>query len=98
VKPGHATRKYVGRLFAARRAQLGITQDEVARRVSLADPNDETHMDASDYGRIENGKRGLSIARLELIARVLGFTPAMLFAPIESPIPRRHRGRPRKKR
>lgn len=75
----------VGRRIAELRAEAGLTQAEVARRIETA---------VSNYQRIEHGLQNLTIRTLVRISGVLGVSVARLF---EKPSASRGgRGRPSK--
>ena len=70
-------RRTLGTVIRDRRCELGLSQEELAARVS--DESDEVRQ--SDLSRIERGKVGLPRrARLERIARVLGLSLGELLA------------------
>jgi transcriptional regulator with XRE-family HTH domain len=68
----------VGRRIRAIRLERGMTQAEVAERASC---------DPQTIQRAESGKYGLSLNRLEGVARGLGVPVPELFAAVEAAVP-----------
>jgi transcriptional regulator with XRE-family HTH domain len=66
----------VGSEIYRRRRQRGITQQTLAQRAQIAQPN---------LSEIEQGKRDMTIATLERIATALSVTPAELLTPNTPP-------------
>lgn len=59
----------VGRRIAARRRELGLTQERLAAKA---------RMDRTAIGKIERAERGVTVATLLRLARALGTSPAKL--------------------
>jgi transcriptional regulator with XRE-family HTH domain len=66
-------RTVVGRRISALRKSAGLTQREVAERSSI---------DMKYFGAIEKGRKNVTIATLERIARVLAVDPFELLIPM----------------
>lgn len=63
-------RKRFGRLLAAHRKRIGLTQEELGHRTGIS--NDM-------ISKVEIGKSGVGFANIEKLANVLGIDPAELF-------------------
>ncbi len=59
----------VGHRIAARRRELGLTQERLAAKAK---------MDRTAIGKIERAERGLTVATLSRLARALSTTPSKL--------------------
>ena len=86
-EPVLIAREHLGRLFRERRLKLGLTQEAVAHRLEIEEP---------DYRRIELGKRGFSLEMLAKIAIALELEPTAFFV-APSGLDRRARAPRRKK-
>lgn len=59
-----------GAALRRRRAEIGISQEELARRAGL---------NRTYYGEVETGKRNIALLNIEKLSLALGVTPSTLF-------------------
>lgn len=74
MKRDDALLRLLGKIIAAKRQELGISQEELAHRSSI----NRTYL-----GDIERGARNLAILNFIKIAKGLGMTPSKLLEAVE---------------